>query len=127
MKIKNVRVREKDIKSGKIIYVDHPFYGIEKLTVLSRPYPIRSSITDSLIGMFFDVRTEYDLDYKSVRDCGIASHTYNDRRTFFKLKQAEAYVEMMSNSKSVVIRHHKHEALCEDFNNDLDYYGDGYY
>ena len=111
MGLKNIRVREKDIKSGKIIYVAHPFFGIEKFTVISKPYPIWSFM-GHLIGMFFKVNSKYGAEYKSISDCGISSLTYNHRRTFFKLKQAEAYAEVASKDVKVIERHSDHVGFC---------------
>ena len=107
MKTKNVRVRIKDIKFGAVIYTAHPFFGVRKTTVKSKPYMEKG------IGLFFKTLTTYDGgSYKSsesIRDAGINSgDSYNDRKTFFKEKQAISYMNKMKTDKSAIARHEKH-------------------
>ena len=107
MKTKNVRVRIADIKHGRIIYVSHPFFGIEKYTVESRPYR-------KTYDLFFDVKSPYFGGYsKSIDDCGISNgESYNDRRTFFKERQAKEWVDKMSKDPQAIARHQQHLQSC---------------
>lgn len=38
MKDKNVKVKFKDIKQGRTIYIAHPWFGIKKVYILSKPF-----------------------------------------------------------------------------------------
>lgn len=111
MKTKNTRVRIKDIKAGAIIYTAHPFFGIEKAIVKSRPYMNKG------IGLFFKTKVIYGEDSydsaNSVCDAGINSgDSYNDRKTFFKEKQAIEYANKMKTDKGVIARHERHLESC---------------
>lgn len=110
MKTKNVRVRTSDIKHGKIIYVSHPFYGIEKLTVTSKPY--FNKLTRSL---FFNARTDYGECKRSINDAGISDgDSYNSRRSFVKEKQAIEWKKKMSKDSDVISQHIRHEQMCAE-------------
>lgn len=114
MKTKNTRVRVKDIKHGAIIYTAHPFFGIRKSVVKSRPYMEKG------IGLFFKVFVSgkygsYESS-ESVSDSGISSgNSYNDRKSFFKEKQAIEYANKMKTDKGVIYRHKRHLEMCERF------------
>lgn len=111
MKTKNVKVRIKDIKHGRIIYTAHPFFGIDKTIVKSKPYMVKG------IGLFYNCIKVYD-DYNcdsstSLCDNGIMSgESYNDRRSFFKEKQAIEYMNKMKTDKKVIKAQNKHEESC---------------
>lgn len=100
MKTGNCRVRVKDIKSGKTIYVAHPVYGIEKHTLIGRPY--NSQFTNSLFAnttkMFCGKPEMF-----SLCDAGItAGSGYNWRRSFFKLKHAEDWATRMKSDPKFI-------------------------
>ena len=112
MKTKNVRVRVSDIKQGRIICVASPFYGISKYIISSRPYIHIHN------WLFFDSINEYGgKDRHSIEDAGINSgNSYNDRKTFFKLKQAKEWASKMKTNKQVITRHEKHLESCKSMN-----------
>lgn len=135
MKTKNVKVRLKDITSGRIVYTAHPVYGIMKTRLLSRPIPGSSMLSS----VYFKesncwVMSQYIFDNgfisepsrHSLADMGITSQ-YNDRRTFFKLKQAEEWMNKWKTDKGFIQRHKEHEDLCRDMDNLLDLYDEYYY
>lgn len=110
MKTKNVKVRIKDVKQGKILYISHPFYGIDKVTVVSRPY-----VSKHTGFLFFDIRTSYGTTSKSICDAGISpGEGYNNRRTFFKRKHAEEYQNRMKDDPKVIAVHLRHEQSIRD-------------
>ena len=118
MKTKLVKVHIEDIKQGRIFYVSHPFYGIERIKVLSRPYMV------SGIGLFFDYKTPYGISRRSVSDSGISNGKgYNNRRTFFKLKQAEEWQNKMKTDPETIDRHERHLRMNEKIEDmDRDYF-----
>lgn len=100
MKTGSCRVREKDIKAGKTIYVAHPAYGIVKHTLIGRPYI--SKYTGSL---FADTSRIFcgEPENFSLCDAGISKGSgYNWRRSFFKLKHAEDWVNRMKSNPNFV-------------------------
>jgi hypothetical protein len=108
MKTKNVKVRVKDIKQGIRVFVAHPFYGIVENKISSKPY--LSAITNSL---FAKAMSEYGERSFSLSDAGITpGESYNDRRTFFKRKHAQEWVNKMKTDKNVLLRHAEHERAC---------------
>ena len=110
MKTKNVRVRVKDIKQGVQIFRSHPFFGVEEIQVKSRPY--NSSLVGSL---FAKSASKYGDDTFSLSDAGIMNgESYNDRRTFFKRKQAEEWAKKMKTDKAVIARHEAHLQRCKE-------------
>lgn len=114
MKTKNVKVRLKDVKAGVTMYVAHPVYGIEKHFVLGLPYQ------NSNIGLFVKVKTSHAENFekgnyvnsRSLCDMGITS-LYNDRRTFFKLKHAQEWMNKWSKQEGFIRRQAEHEEWCE--------------
>lgn len=111
--IKNTRVRVKDIKAGKVIYIAHPEYGIVKKVVTSKPYMNRN------IGLFAKCVTQYDnfsvVTHFSLRDAGITEgDSYNGRRAFFKRKHAVAWAEKWAKDKSFIEQHARHEQQNEE-------------
>jgi hypothetical protein len=108
MKIKNTRVRLKDIHDGAILYIAHPWYGIVKVMVIGKP-----RLESSIGSLFIKVRsissnTSYETQ-RSLRDMGVTiSVPYNGRRTFKKLKQAEAYVRWGLKDPRTVAQHQDH-------------------
>lgn len=113
MKTKNCKVRTKDIKAGVTIYIAHPVYGIEQAVVTTRPYMV------SDIGLFFNAkaRSQYG-DYNtehSICDAGIKKgESYNYRRTFFKLKQAEEWCKKIITDPRFIKQRNRHESLMAD-------------
>ena len=114
MKTKNVKVKPEDVKQGRIIYVSHPVYGIQKKEITSKPYMI------SGIGMFVDCIVHFggNESYKnkfSLNDSGISKgNSRNGKRSFFKLKQAEEWAKKWSKDKSFILHQARHERACQD-------------
>lgn len=109
MKTKNVKVRAQEVRQGRVAYVAHPVYGIEKVTFVGRPY--MNKHTNSL---FVRVEANYlrtGYTTRSLCDMGVTA-LYNGRRTFWKLKQAEAWVKKWSTSPSFQAQHADHEEFC---------------
>lgn len=109
MSIKRTKVRLNDIKVGRVFYTAHPVYGIETWTCKSKPYMING------IGLFVDYLNEgYTyVGNRSVRDSGINGY-YNGRRTFRKLKQAQAWAKSWINDPEFIKQHQEHEDFCKD-------------
>ena len=110
MKTKNTRVRVRDIKQGVMIHTAHPVYGISSYLVVSRPYMVEG------IGLFMKVKRKcsiYGKTYvteRSLNDAGITpGNSYNGRRTFFKLKHAEAWVKKWGTDIGFIKSHTEHE------------------
>lgn len=125
MKTKNVKVRVNDIKAGRVIYVAHPVYGICTYLIKSRPklgQYVKSLFVD--VQMIFDGKTyNTRTDSISLRDSGvIGGNSYNGRRTFFKLKQAEAWMKKWADSPWFIESHEEHERS----NRELDLLGSYY-
>lgn len=127
MKTKNVKVKLKDVRAGVTAYVSHPIYGIRRIQFRGVPY------MEKRIGLFVPTREENQYaengfyeGTSSLDDMGITSQ-YNDRRTFFKLKHAEAWADKWKNDPGFIKRHARHEQLCEDMYDmgwpEDDYYG----
>ena len=112
MKTKNVKVRAHDVRQGRVAYVAHPVYGIEKVTFASRPYMnkttnslfVRTKVVSRILGCTYE-------GTQSLCDMGITA-LYNGRRTFWKLKQAEEWVKKWSASPSFQAQHADHEEFC---------------
>lgn len=107
MKTKNCRVRLKDIKQGRIIYVASPeFNSINVYLIKSKPFLVDLRYSFELFIKAHPIKDDGKLwDYydasciscqNSLRDMGVVSNTYNDRKTFFKRKHAEAYIKLHS-------------------------------
>ena len=127
MKTKNVKVRTQDLKAGVTVYVSHPVYGIMKHTITSCPYMEKG------IGLFVKCKTHFDdwiceSDSFSLRDAGvIGGNSYNGRRTFFKLKHAEAWANKWKRDKVFIAQHARHERSNEESQEmDQGYYDDFY-
>lgn len=118
MKTKNVKVRKEDIKAGRMVYVSHPVYGIEACLILSRPYQV------SDIGMAFNYRN-VDHGYETHRflnDSGISNgDSYNNKRTFFKIKHAKEWARKMAKSHIFIARQERHERFVSEINRDFAY------
>lgn len=114
MKTKNVRLRLKDIKHGVVFYVSHPVYGISKNIALGKPYL-------NAIGYFVNCLIIFDdgesyKDSRSLGDAGIMpGESYNHRRSFRKLKQAEEWRNKMITDKGFIAAQTKHEESCRDW------------
>ena len=122
MKTKNTKARLKDIKAGVTLYVSHPVYGIEKLIVIGRPY-IHKSVGSHFVQVKQESRwstSGFFTDSRSLRDMGVTS-TYNDRRSFFKLKHAEQWQKKWINNKAFQERQAAHERFCEEMDNLLNF------
>lgn len=112
MKTKNVRVRVKDIKQGVRVFVSHPFFGIQTVQINSKPF--LGKYSPSLWAKSLSECGEQDF---SLVDAGVTSgESCNDRRTFFKRKQAEEWAKKMCTDKEVVARHKAHLQSCKEFN-----------
>lgn len=114
MKTKNVKVKVKDVKQGRIIYTAHPVYGIVKRLITSEPYMVAG------IGLFAKCKTFYNIesydDHFSLCDSGITSgNSYNGRRSFFKLKQAEEWMNKWKNDKGFIAQHQDHVSVMDDW------------
>ena len=119
MKTKNVKVKLKDLKQGKVFYTAHPVYGIDTWVCQGKPKIYHHKVTNHK-SLFVPASSIYDGEIYpveefgcSTEDAGITS-TYNDRRTFSKKKQAEAWMEKWKKDKGFQERHARHEALTED-------------
>lgn len=112
MKTRNVKARVADMKAGVTIYTAHPVYGIVKRLITGRPYMEKG------IGLFvpcFVYRSfgGYETT-SSLCDMGVSpGNSYNGRRTFFKLKQAEAWAKKWATDTGFKIGHARHEDNCE--------------
>lgn len=124
--IKNTRVRVKDIKQGRTIYIAHPVYGIEKVVLVGRPY--RSRFTGNLFAdkHFTTVGGVQIITSFSLVDAGISEgHGYgNGYRAFFKRKHAVAWEDKWANDPDFIKRQARHEADCAEWD-DLDWDWDG--
>lgn len=116
MKTKKCRVRVKDIKQGITIYASHPFLGIAKMKILGKPYKNK-------YGLWVKVKHENGFVTEgSLRDNGITKgDSYNDRRSFFKLKHAEEWLKMSKDEKYIK-RHNDHLEWCKEMDEMFDYY-----
>lgn len=117
--IKNTRIRVKDVKHGLVMYRAHPVYGIEKYVVQGKPYLSEhgKSLFVKVYGKSLFVKT---LRYSSLNgecykseisltDAGITKgDSYNGRRSFRKLKQAEAWVVKWGKSPTFIKQHQRH-------------------
>tara|TARA_B100000700_G_C14978708_1_gene825221 strand:- start:285 stop:677 length:393 start_codon:yes stop_codon:yes gene_type:complete len=102
MKTKNVRIRLKDIRKGKSVYVAHPRFGVTRLIIMSKPYMEKD------FGLFVKVLEEnkyFDSGYyettKSLSDMGVYN-IYSYRRTFHNEEQAERYVNRFKGDKHFI-------------------------
>lgn len=114
MKTSNVKVRVKDVRQGVTMYTAHPVYGIESYKVMSKPF------MNSDIGLFMMVEKQSSLwegwtykTKKSLCDAGILpGNSYKGRRTFFKLKHAQAWVKKWATDKGFQESQDEHEKWC---------------
>jgi hypothetical protein len=112
MKTANTKVRLKDLRAGVTVYTAHPHYGIEKRVILGRPYV--SKHTGSLFVKCLEQCDwgTFEHDF-STRDAGITG-LYNGRRTFFKLKHAQAWAKKWQTQPGFRKDHARHEAWCRE-------------
>lgn len=114
MKTANVKVRVKDVRQGVTLYTAHPLYGIEKCIVLGKPF-----VEHHTKSLFVNIKSYLDDGFEyttavSLRDKGITpGDSYNGRRTFFKLKQAQAWMKKWSTDLNFKQKHANHEAWCD--------------
>lgn len=104
-------IQKDDLKVGQSIYVSHPVYGIDSLTVDSLPY--KNKYTG---GLFFDV-TEHLMGgevkiKRSVNDSGLNKDSYNYRRTFTNYQDAVKYAASMIKDDGFKNSHARHLELC---------------
>lgn len=128
MQASKVKVRLKDIRHGVKVYVAHPVYGIDEYILQGRPFTKHSLNFPSHLGdwvkvrvktsSFFDDRGYYETEH-SLRDMGVTS-TYNDRRTFFKRKHAEQWMDQQAMCPRFQERQKRHDEWCKE----LDWYMD---
>lgn len=106
-----------DLIIGQVIYVCHPFYGIDKYLILSEPY-----INEYTKSLFVKTKVIYDdamYDHDtSLCDAGLGEHSYNLRRTFDNLKDALQYKEYMLTLESTHLHQLEHEAMVSAFYDD---------
>lgn len=115
MKTKNVKIKLKDVKAGVVGYVSHPVYGIEKVEFLGRPLRGRGLFVDCKVTVCLGTDAEFSfVDDRSIRDMGIVD-SYNGRRTFFKLKHAQAWAKKWATSEKFQADHAEHEAWCDSW------------
>lgn len=122
MKTANVKARVKDIKAGVTLYTAHPVYGIDKTVVLGKPY--LNSGTKSLFvkTKVFYSGGSYETE-NSLHDMGVTpGNSYNGRRTFFKLKHAEAWAEKWSKDLKFIQSQAEHEQWCSMLKDYEDYF-----
>lgn len=122
MKTRNVKARVADMKAGVTVYTAHPVYGIDKRVITGRPYMEKG------IGMFVPCVVYFtDGSYEttsSLCDMGVSpGNSYNGRRTFFKLKQAQAWMKKWATDTGFKQSHDTHEKWCE-LMNDMEYHYD---
>lgn len=114
MKTANVKVRVKNVRRGVTMFTAHPFYGINQYVAEGKPFMVDG------IGLFVNVRVKSLLgngDYitkRSLNDAGITpGDSRNGRRTFFKLKHAEAWMKKWATQKAFLQRHADHVEWCQ--------------
>lgn len=104
-------LQKDDLKIGGIIYVAHPFFGIDTIRVMSEPF-----MEESVNSLFIKSQTIYkDWIYNgqsSLYDAGLLETSYNLRRTFSTMQEAKAYVEYMLTLNSTFQHQAEHEKLC---------------
>jgi len=114
MKTANVKVRVKDVRQGVTMYTAHPVYGINQYVAAGKPFMVQG------IGLFVNVKvksmfsvTGSYVTKRSLCDAGISpGNSYNGRRTFFKLKHAQAWVKKWATDKGFQASHAEHERWC---------------
>ena len=117
MKTANVKVRVKDVRKGVTMYTAHPVYGINKYMVDGKPFMVDG------LGLFVNVKVEsvfnkgeFHISKRSLCDAGISpGNSYNGRRTFFKLKHAQAWVKKWVTDKDFRKSQAEHEAQCKEW------------
>jgi len=123
MKTANVKVRVKDVKAGVTLYTAHPVYGIDKAFVVSRPYfdkGVKSLFIRLKVESSFSSTGYYETT-KSLRDMGVThGNSYNGRRTFFKLKHAEAWAKKWATHPSFIQQQADHEEWCTTLRDDME-------
>lgn len=106
MDTKKVKVRLKDIKKGLVIYVASPYYGIERLEVVSSPYLCFLS-DGSLLGYKFDIKHPYlvgRIDNRFIDDMGITcTRKGNSRRAFFCYRHADNWDGAFRNINTIIL------------------------
>lgn len=113
MKAKNCRVRINDVKQGVTAYAACPYTGVTKIEFLGRPFMNRG------IGLFVRCRKTHSDGYQfedtvSICDRGInTGNSYNDKKSFFKRKHAENWVEYLKTDKGCVARQKQHESRMQ--------------
>lgn len=114
MKTANVKVRVKDVRKGVTMYTAHPIYGIDKYVADGRPFMVAG------VGLFVNVKVQSQFSVngsyvtkRSLCDAGITpGNSYNGRRTFFKLKHAQAWMDKWATDKGFRKSHAEHERWC---------------
>lgn len=120
MKAKNVKVRAKDVKAGVTAYVAHPVYGIDKVIFKAKPKINKHTNSLFVEAMSGNAAGRYMFERdRSLCDMGITAQ-YNGRRTFFKLKHAEAWVKKWGTDLRFQKDQAEHEERCKLL--DYDYY-----
>lgn len=110
--IKNTRVRVKDIKQGRTIYIAHPVYGIKKVVIVGRPYKLGGSLFAKCYVTPLSGDKLYVSDF-SLCNAGITDGaSYNGRRAFFKRKQAVAWMDKWQHDYDFNMQQKRHEEHC---------------
>lgn len=114
MKTAKVKVRVKDVRQGVTMFTAHPVYGINKYVATGKPFMVQG------IGLFVNVKVQSNFSVngsyvtkRSLCDAGISpGNSYNGRRTFFKLKHAQAWMDKWATDKGFQASHAEHERWC---------------
>ena len=110
----------KDLKVGETIYVAHPEYGIDVIIVKSKP--VKSELSGSLFIKTTQVIDDFTFDsVYFINDAGISDHSYNYRRTFGDLSDAENYIKQTKNNPDFIEHQKTHEFFCSDYDDIMDY------
>lgn len=108
-----------DLRVEDIIYIAHPFYGIDTIKIKSLPYnePSTNSPFIKSQTIFSDWIHE---GISSLNDAGLLPVSYNMRRTFRTKEEAESYIEYMLTLPSTHQHQKEHEERCAQLDDWLD-------
>ena len=104
-----------DIVPGLTMYTAHPFFGININIVKSLPY-----VEKTVNSLFVKSKRVFEKDsydnVTSLNDAGVYDISYNMRRSFFTLKEAEEYNAYMLTLESTHKHQEDHLKLCNQMN-----------
>lgn len=112
MKTKNVRIKLKDIRKGKVVYIGHPKFGIQKVIILSKPD--NEFFINCLEENEF-CEGGYLERNRSLIDMGVVN-PYNYRRTFHNETQARRYVNKFKYDQKFISYWNRHMEECQRWN-----------